>query len=116
MSAPPLPTPTGRDVQAELLVVADCPNAAPAAELFADVLAHEGLGHLDVRVEVVGDQERAEARGFLGSPSFLIDDVDLFAVPGAPAAVACRVYRTGARLSGLPDRAALAAAVRARRG
>ena len=97
-----------------VLVVPDCPHATPAANLLAEILAEEGYGHLIVGVEVIDNQEHAQARGFIGSPSFFFDDNDLFAVPGAPAAVACRTYATSSGLAGLPDRTTLAAAVRAR--
>lgn len=96
-----------------VLVVPDCPHATPATQLFAEILAEEGYGHLVVRVEVIDNQEQAQARGFIGSPSFFFDGIDLFAVDGAPAAVACRTYATSSGLSGLPDRATLGAAVHA---
>jgi len=52
--------------------------------------------------------------GFHGSPSILVDGVDLFAEPGAGVGLSCRVYRTPEGLSGAPTveqlRAALAVA------
>ncbi len=98
----------------ELLVIEDCPHATPAASLLAEVLSEEGCGDRAARVEIIESQEDAQARGFIGSPSFFFDGVDLFAVPGATAAVACRTYATPSGLTGLPDRATLTAAVHAR--
>jgi glutaredoxin len=97
-----------------VLGVPDCPHATPAAHLLAEVLAKEGYGHLTVGVEVIEDHEHAQAHGFIGSPSFFLDGIDLFAVDGAPAAVACRTYATASGLSSLPDRTTLGAAVRTR--
>lgn len=42
--------------------------------------------------------------GMTGSPTFLVDGVDPFAVPGAPASVACRLYRRpDGRAEGAPS-------------
>ncbi len=101
-------------MDATVLVVPDCPHATPAARLLAEILAEEGYGHLIVDVEVLDNQEHAKARGFIGSPSFFFDGIDLLAVPGAPTAVACRTCATPSGLAGLPDRTTLGAAVRAR--
>lgn len=98
----------------ELLVIDGCPNAAPAASLLREVLTELGHPDLDVPVEVIADPERAQARGFIGSPTVLVAGADPFGVHGAPTAVACRVFRTpSGRLAGLPDRAELTAAIAA---
>lgn len=98
----------------ELLVIAGCPNVEPAARLLREVLTEVGLADLDIPVEVITDQAGAQARGFVGSPTVLVAGVDPFAVPGAPPALACRVFRTpDGRLTGLPDRTALKAAITA---
>lgn len=98
----------------ELLVIEDCPNAGPTARLVHEILASLGRGDVDVPVEVIRDRERAEQRSFIGSPTVLVGGVDPFGVPGAPAAVACRVFRTpDGRLARLPDRAALTTAIAA---
>jgi hypothetical protein len=98
-------------VRLRLLVIEDCPNALPAADLVAGVLDELGSGAV-VPVEVVRDQESAERLGFLGSPTLLVDGVDPFRVDGGVPAVACRVYATPSGLAGLPDREALRAVLR----
>ena len=60
---------------------------------------------------VVESEAEAEQRGFSGSPTFVIDGIDPFAEPGAHAGLACRLYATSRGLTGLPDAAALSAAV-----
>jgi hypothetical protein len=96
----------------ELLVVPDCSRATAAEVLFRAVLPDAGLP-VAVDVVVIADQWSAARRGFVGSPSFFVNGHDLFPVPEAPAAVACRVYRDAlGRLRGLPAEQDLSAAVR----
>lgn len=90
-----------------------CPHAEQAHLLVREVLDELGLGDLPVTVRVISDQDDADRSGFPGSPTVLVGGVDPFAVPGAPAAVACRVYVTPDGLSGLPDRAGLLDAISA---
>ena len=91
------------DVVVELLVVPDCPNEGPARALLRAAAGIAGLGDLPVRVSVIDSPEEAQRRGFAGSPTFLIDGVDPFAVPGAPIGLTCRVYPTDHGLSGVPE-------------
>ncbi len=84
------------DVDVELLVVADCPNEAPALVLLRAALDDIGLPDARFRTTVIATQEEAERRGFTGSPTILVDGSDPFAAPGAVPALACRVYRTHA--------------------
>jgi hypothetical protein len=51
---------------------------------------------------VIASQEQAQERGFVGSPTILINGVDPFGVAGQSPAYACRVYATPAGLSGVP--------------
>jgi len=97
-------------VVAELLVIPDCPNEEPAAQLFRGVL--DALGYLDkIRVSVIRTSEEAARRGFRGSPTFLLNGDDLFLPPGPEPAIACRVYPAGEGLKGLPSSDELMTAV-----
>ncbi|HET7474874.1 MAG TPA: hypothetical protein VFJ97_02500 [Dermatophilaceae bacterium] len=99
-------------MKVELLVIPDCPNGAAAAVLLREVLDRVGLAGAGFGTVVVDNPVLAEARGFAGSPSFHVDGVDVFPVAGGSAGMACRVYRTpSGALSGLPDPAALSAAL-----
>jgi hypothetical protein len=80
----------------ELLVVSDCPGAAPAREMLRAALIHAGLPGVEVRVTVIADERQAQQRRFVGSPTFLIDGVDPFADPGLPVGMSCRIYRDAA--------------------
>lgn len=99
----------------ELLVVRDCPHRAGAEQLLREVLDDAGLGDVAVRTTRIESEAQAVAMDFAGSPSFRINGADLFPVP-TPPSLACRLYRAGAGLGGLPDRAALSDAVEHARG
>jgi hypothetical protein len=89
-------------VDIELVVVPDCPHAPAAQELLRTALDVAGLPGTGVRVSVIESQREAEKRGFVGSPTILINGVDPFAEPGSPSALACRVYPGPGGPSGLP--------------
>jgi hypothetical protein len=94
-------------VDVELLVVADCANENRASHLLRTALDEVGLAHVVIVTSVIRTLEEAEARGFCGSPTFRINGVDQFTEPGSVPALACRVYRTGAWLAGVPELSAL---------
>ena len=85
-----------------LLYFDGCPNWQLADGRLQEALVR--AGRTDVRVEhrQVATLEEAEAAGFRGSPTVLIDGRDPFADPGAAVGLSCRVYRTGLGLAGAP--------------
>lgn len=87
----------------ELLVVADCPNEIAAAELLRIALDDVGRGDVGVTTTVITTLEQAVRRGFIGSPTILIDGSDPFAEPGRAAGLACRVYTAPSGSSDVPD-------------
>jgi hypothetical protein len=84
----------------ELLVVPDCPHEKPAAMLLRSALDDIGLRTVEFQLTVIDTAEAAELRGFVGSPTILLDGVDPFETPGPPASLACRLYPGP---GGLPD-------------
>ena len=80
-----------------------CPNVSVVTER----LAAAGADPVQVRFVAVVSPEEAEAIGFRGSPTVLVDDEDRFAEASAPAGYACRVYRTESGLEGAPSIAQL---------
>ncbi|KQU67404.1 hypothetical protein [Phycicoccus sp. Root101] len=83
-----------------LLYFDDCPNWTLAHERLAAIAAQRPDMVLTLhRVETV---EEAERVGFHGSPSILVDGVDVFAEPGAGVGLSCRVFRTPDGLAGAP--------------
>ena len=89
----------------ELLWWEGCPSTERALADLVQALADSGLADGEVRTrEVRTDADAAEA-GFVGSPTILIDGVDL--VPAAddePIGLSCRVYRhRDGTVSPVPD-------------
>lgn len=70
-----------------------CPNWQTTHQRLQDAM--EGLD-VELVMQLVETPEEAAEVGFRGSPSVLIDGVDPFDDPDAPAAgtLACRVYQT----------------------
>ena len=99
-------------MDAEILVVPNCPNERPAIELLREVLDATGHRAVQIRVTVIRTQDEAARAGFPGSPTFLINGTDPFGASRRDAAVACRVYPRGEGLRGLPSRSDLIGAVR----
>jgi hypothetical protein len=94
-------------VKIELLVVADCPHEAPAAQLLRRALDDVGLPTTRFTTVVVTDHEHTEQLRFTGSPTIHVDGVDPFAEPASLPGLTCRMYRTDTGRSGTPDLAAL---------
>jgi hypothetical protein len=97
----------------QLLWWEGCPSTDKAHELVRKAL--DELGHSDVDIEMleIETDEQARRYGFSGSPTILINDVDLMNVladepqaTGAEAdsALTCRLYRRrDGRISPTPD-------------
>jgi len=81
-------------VDVELLVIPHCPGADEATRLLRTALDDIGLAGTPFIVAVIDTDETAQARGFAGSPAFLVNGVDLFAGDDRPGSMACRVYST----------------------
>lgn len=60
-----------------------------------------------ISLELVASPEDAEAIGFRGSPTILINGADLFADDAAPTGLSCRVYKTDDGLDGAPSKSQL---------
>lgn len=101
-------------MRVEVLSFEGCPNAKAAVGLVREVASEVGV-EPDLVVVDVHDAAAAERLGFLGSPTVRVDGRDV--EPGADRreefAYSCRVYRSASGLSGLPERAWIAAALRA---
>jgi len=95
----------------ELLVMRECRSEAAALALTWAAL--DGLDvPASVTTTVIDADEQAQARGFAGSPTFLINGRDPFAAPEADVVATCRVYRTSAGLAGVPSLEELREALR----
>lgn len=89
-----------------VLTVPDCPNACVLDERLAQALS--GRPPVTITRHVVDTETDAARLGMHGSPTLLINGVDMFAAPGTPVSVSCRLYRDEAGPSGgAPSAAAL---------
>ena len=92
-----------------MLYFVGCPSWQEAGRRLR--LALDQLGRPAVRIDYV-PVESGTAPGFHGSPTILVDGVDLF--PGGVISdeLTCRVYRGENGLGGVPDLADLVTALR----
>lgn len=81
--------PAGPHPPVRILHVPDCPNTATMTDRVVDVMS----GQADIELQVVRDQDQAEAMGMCGSPTLLINGIDPFAVAGQAPSLSCRLYR-----------------------
>ncbi len=94
-----------------LLYFDDCPNWEVAAGHLASI-ARE-IPDVTLTRHLVATPGEAVRVGFGGSPSILVDGVDLFphTDPDAPVGLSCRVYQTPDGLAGSPTLGQLRAAM-----
>lgn len=96
----------GPPLNVEFLFMPGCCCAGPALRLLRQVLAQE-QGEPHVRVRVIGAEEEAIRHHFHGSPTILINGVDI----EGPSAVRhgyklrCRSYYAHEKCPGVPDAA-----------
>lgn len=82
-----------------LLYFEGCPNWEVADERLSEI---SGELELVVQRRRIETPEEAEAVGFRGSPTILVDGGDPFATGDEPAGLACRIYQTPDGPQGAP--------------
>jgi len=89
----------------ELLYWDGCPSVADALAELRAVLVELGQPATEVTITEILTDEHAAERGFIGSPTLLVDEVDLLPPPpGQPTGLTCRIYRRrDGRYSPTPD-------------
>ena len=92
----------------------ECPSWERALELLREEVEAAGLDPAAVRVTEIEGEGDAERIGFPGSPTILVDGVDVQPPDvEAPSGLTCRVYRRrDGRVSPLPDREDLRESIR----
>jgi hypothetical protein len=81
-----------------------CPSTEPALEQLRQALAELGLADAEVRLRQIRTDEEAQATGFPGSPTILIDGVDCAEADAEALGLTCRIYRRrDGRISPTPD-------------
>jgi hypothetical protein len=88
-------------MEIDLLYLPDCPHRHLARRHLDLALARTQLAALVREREVCSSREAARL-GMRGSPTILIDGHDPFADQDEPAGLSCRLYRSGASLTGAP--------------
>lgn len=98
----------------EVLHIDDCPNWTEAGQRLTAALTATGHAEEQIRYVLIDSATLAERHHFAGSPTLLVDGVDLFP-DGAPTVdLACRVYRTRDGLARLPTTEQIIEALAAR--
>jgi len=69
----------------------ECPNVDEAEERVRDVLRSLGMT-AELRREVVRTADDAQRLSFPGSPTILVDGIDLFPTPVPTTGLVCRFY------------------------
>jgi hypothetical protein len=78
----------------ELLWWAGCPSTERALAELRGVLGELGLDDVEIRTTELRTEEEARERGFLGSPTLLVEGEDPFAgSDDDEIGLSCRVYR-----------------------
>jgi hypothetical protein len=98
-------------MEIELLVVPNCPNEAAAHSLIRSAMLGTDAQGTRIRTTVISTEQEADARGFTGSPTILVNGSDPFEEPRAAVGLACRVYPTPDGPRGVPGLAGLRHAV-----
>ena len=79
-----------------------CPNWEVAVERVHVAMTRLGVTATDLTYEVIDTPEQAEATGFVGSPTILLNGRDPFAQPTASVGLSCRLFMTPDGLAGSP--------------
>jgi hypothetical protein len=88
----------------ELLWWEGCPSTEKALDELRAALADVGLGEAEIRTREIETDVEAEQAGFRGSPTILIDGVDVAGAAEGDIGLGCRVYRRrDGRISPTPD-------------
>ena len=91
-----------RTMDVTLLFFDECPHWRLADERLREALVRAGRDDVRVQHRLVTTAEQAEAMGFRGSPTVLVNGQDPFAAPDAPVGLTCRFFRTEAGPAGVP--------------
>lgn len=94
----------------QLLSFPGCPNAQPALHALREAMAVDKVGDTIEEIDVSRPEAPAWVKGW-GSPTILIDDVDVTGETRSPSEASCRLYRGGA-----PSVAQIRARIAAARG
>jgi hypothetical protein len=98
-------------VDVEVRFVAGCPSLPVTLQRLRHALDAVGRAAVDIRFRVVHTDAEAEALGFAGSPTVLVDGLDLFGQRDSAVGLSCRLYRSAEGTTGSPSIEQLTAAL-----
>lgn len=92
------------EMEIELLFWEGCPSHPKALSDLRAAMIDSGLDPEMIVLREVRTDSDAQREHFIGSPTILIDGVDIVPVNGEPFGLTCRVYhRRDGRISPTPD-------------
>ncbi|SEN06901.1 hypothetical protein [Cryobacterium luteum] len=97
----------------ELLHIADCPNSGETLLRLQRAAAKTMPTNTSVKSTLIDSAETAARLPFAGSPTILVDGVDLFPTDGRTNDLACRIYLTPNGMGGAPTQQQIEAALAA---
>ncbi len=97
----------------ELLHIADCPNSGETLLRLQRAVENTMLANTFIKSTLIDSAETAASFPFAGSPTILVDGVDLFPTDGRTNDLACRIYLTPNGMAGAPTQQQIEAALNA---
>ena len=95
----------------ELLHIADCPNSGQTLHRLQQAVDNTMPIGTPIKSILIDSAETAGQLLFAGSPTILVDGVDLFPTDGRTSDLACRIYLTPKGLAGAPTQQQIEAAL-----
>ncbi len=91
----------------EVLYIDECPNWESVGTVLNELVAELELGNLTTNFILIETPEDPVKHRFAGSPTILIDGIDLVPNAKPTAELACCVYHDGNRMVGAPTKTML---------
>jgi hypothetical protein len=99
-----------------VLHIDECPNLEDARKALAEVIDELAVSDVTLTFTLIASSEEAARHRFAGSPTVLVDGLDV--VPGVEPTtnLSCRIYRDGKKIAGSPAKETLREAILKRLG
>ncbi len=95
----------------ELLHIADCPNSGETLLRLQRAVDNTLPTNTSIKSTLIDSAETAARLPFAGSPTILVNGVDLFPTDGRTSDLACRIYLTPNGMAGAPTQQQIEAAL-----
>jgi hypothetical protein len=91
----------------DVLHIDNCPNWQEAGSMIAELIHELGITNVVPTFTLITSAEDAAKVPFAGSPTILINGIDVVAGATLSTDLACRIYWDGQRTTGIPTRDSL---------